>query len=635
MKNLLLIALITLLSMSIKAQNADDISAAMENLEYDKAETISLNLLKQDLNYDDEKKIIDHSFAHFTLGFINSFKGNGKFNFNDCYKYLVQSKLIIEKGKSTVVSKELIKIGSEIIEQANNRLDYLANKFPELTNAAKAIEINSSTSSQSISEKITEPALQTVGANSPETAEIKKEKVAETPASNEKTVTITVSGSGKTQDEAKQSALRSAIEQAFGTFISSKTEIFNDQVVADQIASVANGNIKSFSILNESQLPDGSWGVTLKALVSVDKLTSFVEAKGIAIEIKGGLFALNIKQQLLNEQGEVKAISEMVGLLHEPMQTVFDYELKSGDPVSLDAESKNWAIPLVVTATSNKNIDFCADYFIKTIAAISLSSEEVATYKQLNKAVYKIQINHNEFAKTFYLRKQSSLNLISGFLSNWEFYTRLFTVDSGIDKLNGNGKGNLHYFGNKNYFREVGAKPLDPFTIAGIFFTTAGQQAAAFSWQDKRTLSQIEQMTGYKVKPRGVVSQFKHGGFVVYEKEGHGLVTAITDLEDLMDWNKANKSCDELIINGYGDWYLPNKEELNEIYIKLVQYGIGDFNSEVDKMGSSFGMDGYYGYWSSTKGRDEDTMVFQSLKRGNLDFRDKGSVQRVRAVRAF
>jgi hypothetical protein len=39
----------------------------------------------------------------------------------------------------------------------------------------------------------------------------------------DKTVSITVSGSGKTQEEAKQVALRSAIEQAFGTFISSKT----------------------------------------------------------------------------------------------------------------------------------------------------------------------------------------------------------------------------------------------------------------------------------------------------------------------------------------------------------------------------------------------------------------------------
>ena len=160
----------------------------------------------------------------------------------------------------------------------------------------------------------------------------------------DKTVTITVSGSGKTQADAKQSALRSATEQAFGAFISSKTEMFNDQVVADQMASVSSGNIKSFLILNESQLPDRSWGVTLKAIVSVDKLTSFVEAKGIAIEIKGGMFALNIKQQLLNEQGEIKAVSEMVGLLHEPMQISFDYVIKSSDPKSLDAESKNWSI---------------------------------------------------------------------------------------------------------------------------------------------------------------------------------------------------------------------------------------------------------------------------------------------------
>ena len=35
----------------------------------------------------------------------------------------------------------------------------------------------------------------------------------------DKIVSITVSGSGKTQDDAKPSALRSAIEQAFGTFI--------------------------------------------------------------------------------------------------------------------------------------------------------------------------------------------------------------------------------------------------------------------------------------------------------------------------------------------------------------------------------------------------------------------------------
>jgi hypothetical protein len=393
----------------------------------------------------------------------------------------------------------------------------------------------------------------------------------------DKTVSITVSGSGKTQDDAKQSALRSAIEQAFGAFISSKTEILNDQVVADQITSVANGNIQSFDILNESQLPNGSWGVTLKALVSVSKLTSFVEAKGIAIEIKGGMFALNIKQQLLNEQGEIKAVSEMVGLLHEPMQISFDYVIKSSEPKSLDAESKNWEIPLVVTATTNKNIDFCANYCIKTLTALSLSSEEVTSYQSLNKAVFPVVINYNGVAKTFYLRKQSSINALNTLISNWEFYTRLFTVQSGMDESNGNGEGRIHDFSSSRNYNNEGKT---------INFLTTGQQAATFSWQDKRTLSQIEQMTGYKVNPRGVVSQFKHGGFVVFEENGHGLVASITDIGN-MDWNSAKTACEELILNGYSDWHLPSEEELNSVYVNLAQVGVGGFASAY--------------YWSSTE----------------------------------
>ena len=427
-----------------------------------------------------------------------------------------------------------------------------------------------------------------------------------------KDVRITSSGSGKTQEEAKQSALRSATEQAFGAFISSKTEMFNDQVVADQMASVSSGNIKSYEVLNESQLPDGSWGVTLKTIVSVDKLTSFVEAKGIAIEIKGGMFALNIKQQLLNEEGEIKAVSEMVGLLHEPMQISFDYFIKSSDPKSLDAESKNWEIPLVVTATTNKNIDFCANYCIKTLAALSLSSEEVTSYQSLNKAVFPVVINYKGVAKTFYLRKQSSINVLNTLTSQWAYYTRLFTVQSGMDESNGNGEGRIHDLSSSRNYNNEGKT---------INFLTTGQQAATFSWQDKRTLSQIEQMTGYKVKPRGVVSQFKHGGFVVFEENGHGLVAAITDLGK-MNWNSAKTACEELILNGYSDWHLPSKEELNSVFVNLLnQVGVGGFANRF--------------YWSSTED-DRLRAWSQDFDNGKQSSSYKSSAYGgVRAVRAF
>jgi hypothetical protein len=424
-----------------------------------------------------------------------------------------------------------------------------------------------------------------------------------------KDVTITSSGRGKTQENAKQAALRSAIEQAFGAFISSKTEMFNDQIVADQMSSVSSGNIKSYELLNESQLPDSSWGVTIKAVVSVDKLTSFVEAKGVAIEIKGGMFVLNIKQQLLNEEGEIKAVNDMVGLLHEPMQTSFDYIIKSSEPKSLDAESKNWEIPLEVKATANKNIDFCANYCMKTLGAISLSSDEVTSYQSLNKAVFPIVVNYNGVAKTFYLRKESSLNALKMFISFWEYYARSFIVQSGVDKLYGNDQ-------------KVKDKSVSQGTSAiDINFLTTADIAATFTWNDKKTLSQMEQMNGYTIKSSGVVSRFKHGGFVVYEENGHGLVVANADLGE-MNWNAANTASEALIFNGYSDWRLPTKEELNLLYVNMAKLGIGCFRGV---------------YWSSDSYSDYHKWT-QNFFNGSqhAELKDESSLEYfVRAVRTF
>lgn len=503
-----------------------------------------------------------------------------------------------------------------------------------------------------------------------------------------KDITIKASGSGKTFEDAKQAALRSSTQQAFGAFISSKTEIFNDQLVADQMASVSSGNIKGYEVLNESQLPDGSWGVTLKTIVSVDKLTSFVEAKGIAIEIKGGMFALNIKQQLLNEQGEINAVSEMVGLLHEPMQISFDYMIKSGEPKSLDAESKNWEIPLEVTATANKNMDFCANYCIKTLKALSLSDEEVANYKSLNKAVFPVEINYKSFAQTFYLRKIESLFALNTLLRQWFFYTSLFTVQSGMDEFNGNfedkikypsklsvfqltkktndiediyGYGkkpkeivsevsyhnfgtkyiksfneNIYYLAKAFYFEDIYMSDrYNPISekLTTINFLSKGETAAVFTWQDKRTLAQIEQMTGYKVNPNGVVSQFKHGGFVVSENNGHGLVAAIlnlgfnpqTDLDkDYNDQIYAKTLCEGLNLNGYSDWRLPKKEEFlnflgNEKVFRVNLFGqIKNYEMAIDDGSSSspFSIDkDGYGFLTSAYGENSVKVLENSHRK--------------------
>ena len=208
----------------------------------------------------------------------------------------------------------------------------------------------------------------------------------------ENIVTLTTSGTGKTIEEAKNNALRSAIEQAFGAFISSKTEILNDEIVSDQITSVASGNIQSFELKSQTKLNDDLWGVTLSAVVSVDKLISFVQAKGVTVEMKGGLFAINIKQQMLNEKAEIESIIQAVGNIHGVLQKSFDYKIEAKEPVAKGTDNSKWSVDLTVSVSINDNYITAMNYLSKTLEAISLKENEILDYTTHGKKVYKVWI---------------------------------------------------------------------------------------------------------------------------------------------------------------------------------------------------------------------------------------------------
>jgi len=204
-------------------------------------------------------------------------------------------------------------------------------------------------------------------------------------AQQDKTVIVTVVGYGPSKEKAVQNALRSAIEMAFGAFISAKTEIINDELMADEITSVASGNIQSYSVLNESVSNDNLWAVNAKVEVSIGKLTEFVQAKGISVEVKGELFAMNIKQKMLNEEGEIKSLTNMFEILHNEMQRAFDYEIEIGEFKSL---GQDWEVSITVNAIANKNMIFCEEFLYNTLSSISLTEQEVAEYLAMNKPIF-------------------------------------------------------------------------------------------------------------------------------------------------------------------------------------------------------------------------------------------------------
>ncbi|MFH1850971.1 MAG: hypothetical protein ABIA75_01360 [Candidatus Neomarinimicrobiota bacterium] len=75
-------------------------------------------------------------------------------------------------------------------------------------------------------------------------------------------------GMGLNRDAAIEQAKRSAVENGLGAVISSETVVKNAAVFSDNIYSKAQGFVKTFQVVNESQGPDGLWEVTIEAEIT-------------------------------------------------------------------------------------------------------------------------------------------------------------------------------------------------------------------------------------------------------------------------------------------------------------------------------------------------------------------------------
>jgi hypothetical protein len=263
----------------------------------------------------------------------------------------------------------------------------------------------------------------------------------------DKIVELTTSASGKTKEEAIHNSLRSTIEQAFGVFISSKTEILNDGLLTDQIISLSNGNIQQYEIISEIQIKNNSeYAVTTKSKVSISKLTSFIESKGIEVEFKGSLFAMNIKMQQLNEESEINVIKEMCAVLKNISDCSFDFSIEPETEPTLNRQNnQKWDIPLLIKVKLNSNFENYKNYFIKTLKAISLNEVEAKNYINLKKPIYTIMFRNNidisdEVDVPLYdyiiFRNNISSILLQDLMIYFAHSMQNFIIDDGISKRN-------------------------------------------------------------------------------------------------------------------------------------------------------------------------------------------------------
>ena len=119
--------------------------------------------------------------------------------------------------------------------------------------------------------------------------------------------------------------------------------------------------------------------------------------------------------------------------------------------------------------------------------------------------------------------------------------------------------------------------------------------------------------------PLAIGDSYQGGVIFSLNGSGGGLIAATSDQSSDATFYPALITCIDLILNGYSDWFLPSKNDLNQMYLNKAL--IGGFTSDA--------------YWSSTE-TDQFNAWVQVFSQGfHLVASKENSAARVRAIRAF
>lgn len=231
-------------------------------------------------------------------------------------------------------------------------------------------------------------------------------------------VTLTTIGNGRTEDEATLRALRNALEQTFGTFVSANTSIINDELVKDEIAATSKGNVKEYRKLSVVKLPDRTTTVTLKATVSINKLISYARSQGSRAEFAGQTYAMNVKLLKLQQQNANKTLDVMKDNVIALCHGVFDYDVKLGE---LNKECFNkkadylYVLPLFLDIYATDVTSNIYSLITETLDAIRMSPSMVQDFDR-----NKLEHFHNlpvSYAKLNDIEKSIEKAIINDFLN--------------------------------------------------------------------------------------------------------------------------------------------------------------------------------------------------------------------------
>jgi hypothetical protein len=207
----------------------------------------------------------------------------------------------------------------------------------------------------------------------------------------------------------------------------------------------------------------------------------------------------------------------------------------------------------------------------------------------------------------------------------------------------------------------------EPQTVPeGTTWKIESVQTANESFNDSLSVlsQQLDSVLNAPCTPLYQLGDMVQGGIVFYVDDTgeYGLVAAQEDLEGTYEWGCYQQNVDgadskwigsgiqntmditnqgcatqyggitaaqaalDTEINGYSDWYLPSKDELYQMYLKIGQGGL-NANNNVGGFSNNW-------YWSSSESSSHYAWGVY-FNEGNTTYTSKYSLYRVRVIRAF
>lgn len=271
-------------------------------------------------------------------------------------------------------------------------------------------------------------------------------------------VTLVVSADGTSKEEATKIALRNAIEQAYGTFVSANTTILNDDLVKDEIVTISTGNIKRYKEVSFNTLPDGKMFITLEATVSISKLVNYAQSKGAEAEFAGATFGMNMKMKDLNKNNEKIALENLLIQVQQLLPISYSKSLMvdvtdCSDEVigqkfideymrkeyiynkfNLKNLNDYYLAKMYVFYLRNENTQKLYQLINSSLNSLSLKTKELEEYEQARLPYKEIELSLGNLSSSYCLRSsKEELDLWLRKLSN--LFTEEFSNFKIVDNL--------------------------------------------------------------------------------------------------------------------------------------------------------------------------------------------------------